>query len=156
MDLIGKDLIDFELPYVGEKGLERAKLSESAENSTVLLLFFPAAWTGVCTKEVCYIRDNIQDFNDLNTTVFAISVDLPWALNKYKEDFKLNFTLLSDANRDVIKAYDIVWSDLGGIKDTARRSAFIISNGKITYSWKAEKSQGEFPPFDEIKEKLTG
>jgi len=154
MDLLGQDLIDFELPYVGEKGIKKARLSEAAKNSSVLLLFFPAAWTGVCTKEVCYVRDNLIEFNDLNTIVFGISTDMPWALNKFKIDQELNFILLSDANKEVIKAYDIVWPDLAGIKDTAHRSAFVIKNGKMTLAWKGE-NQGEFPPFERIKEELA-
>lgn len=152
-DLVGKELIDFELPYVGEKGLEIAKLSEEANKGSVLLLFFPAAWTPTCTKEVCSIRDSLADYTNLKTKVFGISVDLPWALDHFKQDQKLNFDLLSDANKGVIKDYDVVWPDLRGIQDTARRSAFVIKNGQIVYQWVCE-NQKQMPPFEEIKKVL--
>ena len=93
-ELVGKDLIDFELPYVGESGLEKVKLSNEAKDSSVLLLFFPAAWTKVCTNEVCTMRDSLADYSNLNTKVFGISVDMPWALDKFKKDNKLNYKLL--------------------------------------------------------------
>lgn len=152
-NLVGKDLIDFELPFVGESGLEKLKLSSVAKDNNVVLLFYPAAWTGVCTKEACTVRDTISDYNNLNAKVFGISVDMPWALDHFKKDQNLNYTQLSDANKTVIKDYDVVWSDLAGIHDTARRSAFVIKNGKIVYQWVCE-SQGEMPPFDEIKANL--
>lgn len=153
MDLVGKDLIDFELPYVAEKGLAKVKLSEEAKKGNVLLLFFPAAWTRVCTNEVCTMRDSLADYSNLHTKVYGISVDMPWALDKFKQDQKLNFDLLSDSNRSIIKAYDIVWPDLHGIQDTARRSAFVIKNGQIVYQWVCE-NQGQMPPFEEIKKVL--
>ena len=152
-DLVGKELIDFELPYVGEKGLEKVQLSSVAKNKNVLLLFFPAAWTGVCTKEVCTIRDSLAEYSNMNAEVYGISVDMPWALDKFKKDQNLNYKLLSDANKSVIKAYDVVWPDLAGIQDTARRSAFVIKGGKISYQWVCN-SQGDFPPFDDIKAQL--
>ena len=153
-DLVGKDLIDFELPFVGESGLEKVKLSTVAKDKSVVLLFLPAAWTGVCTKEVCTVRDSLADYSNVNAEVFGISVDMPWALNEFKKDEKLNYKLLSDANKTVIKDYDVVWSDLAGIHDTARRSAFVIKGGKVTYQWVCE-SQGQMPPFDEIKAHLN-
>lgn len=154
-DLVGKELIDFELPYVSEKGLEKVKLSTVAkENKSILLLFFPAAWTRTCTKEVCVIRDSLADYSNVDAKVYGISVDMPWALDKFKQDQGLNFDLLSDANKTVIKDYDVVWPDLAGIQDTARRSAFVIKDGKIVYQWVCE-NQGQMPPFDEIKPVLS-
>ena len=145
VDLVGKDLIDFELPFVGEKGLEKVKLSEVSKQNNIVLLFFPAAWTRVCTTEVCTVRDSLSDYDGLNAKVYGISVDLPWALDKFKKDQNLNYTLLSDANKTVIKDYDV--------QNTARRSAFVIKNGKISYQWVCE-NQGQMPPFDEIKNNL--
>ena len=153
-NLIGENLIDFELSYIDTNNkLAKVKLSEEAKNKTILLLFFPAAWTSVCTAELTWVRDSIADFDAVNTRVFGISVDLPWALNMYKKDQNLNITLLSDFNRTTIKEYGVVWPDLAGFKDVALRSAFIIKNGKITYQWVGE-NQGQMPPFDEIKNNL--
>lgn len=152
-DLVGKPLIDFELPYVGEKALQKIKLSEIAKESKILLLFFPAAWTNVCTKELSLIRDTMKEYSDVNAKVYGISVDMPWALDKFKKEQNLNFLLLSDANKTVINNYDVVWPDLGGIVNTARRSAFVIKEGKIAYQWVCEH-QGQMPPFDEIKKFL--
>lgn len=153
MNLVGKELIDFELSYVGRNGLEMVKLSDEVKHSNILLLFFPAAWTSVCTNELSYMRDHMQEYANLNVTVYGISTDLPWALNKFKEELELNFLLLSDANKEVIRSYGVAWPNLAGIKDTAHRSAFIIKKGIISYVW-IGTDQKEFPPFEIIKNEL--
>lgn len=153
-NLVGNDLIDFELPYVGEEGLAKLKLSEIASDKKVVLAFFPGAWTGACTKEMCSFRDDMTAYQDLNAEVVGVSVDLPWALNEFKKDQNLNFTLVSDANKTTIRAYDVVWPDFFGIKEVANRSVFVISEGKITYQWVGE-NPGQMPDFDEVKKALT-
>src|SRR6478736_5435708 len=79
------------------------------KGDNVLLLFFPLAFTGVCTKELCSVRDNIAVYNNANAKVFGISVDMLYSLSKYKEEQKLNFSLLSDFNKEVSTAYDCLY-----------------------------------------------
>ena len=78
----------------------------------IVLAFFPGAYTGVCDTEMCSFRDNMDSFNNLNATVFGISVDSPWANGAFSKEYSLNFELLSDYNRDVIKQYDVTFEGL--------------------------------------------
>ena len=147
---------DLSLPWLNPatRKLEQVKLSDYVSKNNVVLAFFPAAWTGVCTKEVCSIRDDIKQYEESGATVFGISVDSPWALDRFAQDQKLNFKLLSDANKQAIRAYGVVWPDLGGIKEVATRSVFVIGkDGEIKYKWITE-SLGNMPNFDEIKKAL--
>ena len=148
--------IDVTLPWLNpeSKKLEQVHLADHVGKSNIVLAFFPAAWTGVCTKEMCTFRDEIKAFESLNATVFGISIDSPWALDMFAKDQKLNFKLLSDINKEAIRKYGVVWPDLGGIKDVARRSVFVINkNGEISYKWLSEQP-GNMPNFDEIKKSL--
>ena len=90
-------------------------LSEYA-GKTVILAFYPGAFTGVCDKEMCAFQDNLAQLNDANATVLGISVDSPWANAEFARKYNIEFTLLSDLDRDVIKAYDATFVGLGGIE----------------------------------------
>ena len=121
----------------------------------VLLLFFPLAFTGTCTKELCSMRDNLAEYNGMNATVFGISVDSLFSLKKFKEEQNLNFDLLSDFNKDVSKAYDCLYPEfINGMKGVSKRSAYLIDKeGRIRYSEVLEKA-GDLPDFDAIKSRL--
>ncbi len=125
------------------------------KGQNVLLLFFPLAFTGVCTKELCSIRDNIILYNNLNTTVLGISVDSPATLNKFKEEQSINFTLLSDFNKEVSTAYDCIYDNfIGWMKGVSKRAAFVIDKfGVIQYAEVLENA-GEVPDFYSIKTSL--
>jgi glutaredoxin-dependent peroxiredoxin len=125
------------------------------KDKNVLLLFFPLAFTGVCTKELCSVRDNISFYNNSNATVIGISVDSPATLNKFKEDQNINFTLLSDFNKDVSTAYGSIYDNfIGWMKGVSKRSAFIIDkNGLIQYAEVLENA-GEVPNFEAINKTL--
>ncbi len=101
----------------------------------VVLLFIPAAFTGVCTAEFCEIRDQLSYFNDLDTTVLGISVDSPFALEEFHKQQNLNFLLLSDFNKTVSTAYDCLHEDFAfGMKGVSKRSVFLIDKeGKLAY-----------------------
>ena len=151
-----QDFIDLTLPWLNQetKKIENITLSEELKKGKLVLAFFPAAWTGVCTKEMCTFRDSLKEFESLNATVLGISVDLPWALERFSRDLELNFKLLSDANKEAIKKYQTIWPDLAGVKNVANRSIFVIdSDGKVSYQWIAN-NPGEMPPFDGIKKSL--
>lgn len=125
------------------------------KGSNVLLLFFPAAFTGVCTAELCSVRDNLEKYNNLNAKVFGLSVDSLFTLAKFKEEQKLNFPLLSDFNKDASKAYNSLYDtfvfDMQGV---SKRSAFVIDKeGKIAYAEVLDNA-GEQPNFDNINKVL--
>lgn len=122
----------------------------------VVLLFFPAAFTSTCTKELCSVRDDISWYNNLNATVFGISTDAVYSLIKYKEEQNLNFELLSDFNKDASEAYGALYETFNfNMKGVSRRAAFVIDeNSNIRYAEVLE-SASSLPDFIKIKEALN-
>lgn len=121
----------------------------------VVVLFFPAAFTGVCTAELCSVRDNMAAYSQLNADVVAISVDLPFTLDKFKQEQGYQFPLLSDFNKEVSRAYGAIYEEwILGFKGVAKRSAFVIdAEGKIRYAEVLENA-GEQPNFEAINQTL--
>lgn len=121
----------------------------------VVLFFFPLAFTGVCTTELCNIRDNKADYENLNAEVLAISVDSLFTLAKFKSEEKYNFPLLSDWNKQTAAAYGALYDEFVlGMKGVAKRASFIIDKkGKIRYAEVLENA-GELPNFAAINETL--
>ena len=150
---IGKPAPDFTL-YDSAKN--KITLSDMKGHS-VLLLFFPLAFTSTCTAELCSIRDNISFYNKMNATVFGISVDSLHTLAKFKSEQSLNFSLLSDFNKDVSSLYDSLYEMFGyNMKDVSKRSAFVIDkNGIIQYAEVLENAS-EQPNFKNITLILEG
>jgi peroxiredoxin len=101
----------------------------------VVLLFFPFAFSSVCTAELCSVRDDMSVFNGYDAQVFGLSVDSPYSLNKFKEEQKLNFPLLSDFNKSVSVAYDVLYETFAyEMQGVSKRAAFVIDkNGVIQY-----------------------
>ncbi|MFI5164013.1 MAG: redoxin domain-containing protein [Bacteroidia bacterium] len=128
---------------------------EGLKGKNVVLLFFPAAFTGVCTKEMCQTRDELATFNSMNAQVFGISVDMLFSLGKFKEANAINFPLLSDFNKETIKAYDVVNDNFSvGYKGVAKRASFVIDKeGKIVFA-EVLPAPGDYPNFDGIKKTL--
>lgn len=121
----------------------------------VLLLFFPLAFTSTCTTELCSVRDNIGWYNNLNAKVFGISVDALQTLAKFKEDQQLNFTLLSDFNKDVSRLYESIYEQFGyNMKGVSKRSAFVIDKEGIIQYAEVLENAGEIPDFNKIKTAL--
>lgn len=148
---IGQTAPDFML-YDSEKN--KVRLSDY-KGKNVLLLFFPLAFTSTCTKELCSVRDNIGQYNDLNAQVFGISVDSVYVLAKFKEEQRLNFPLLSDFNKDVSELYGSLYETFSlDMKGVSKRSAFVIDkNQKVRYAEVLEKA-GDLPNFENIKNSL--
>jgi len=144
---IGQAAPDFTL-YDSEKN--KVTLSD-LKGHNVLLLFFPLAFTSTCTAELCSIRDNISFYNYVNAKVFGISVDSLHTLAKYKADQNLNFTLLSDFNKDVSSLYGSLYEMFGyNMKGVSKRSAFVIDkDGIVRYSEILENAS-EQPNFKNI------
>jgi peroxiredoxin len=125
----------------------------------VVVLFFPAANTGVCTKEMCTFRDDLKEFEKLNAQVLGISVDTHFALKMFQEKNNYNFPLLSDFNKKVISEYDVVLDVFApgkfDYKNVAKRSAFVVDeNGKIKYT-EVLASPGDEPNYEAIKKVLS-
>lgn len=125
------------------------------KGKNVVLLFFPQAFTGVCTKELCTFRDSIGLYEDLDAQVLAISVDSIFTLAKFKEDQGYNFPLLSDFNKKMSKKfgayYDTFVFDMKGV---SKRAAFVIDGKGIVRYAEVLESAGSLPDFEAIKETL--
>jgi len=149
---IGTPAPDFTLP---SKPGETVTLS-ALRGKPVVLLFYPAAFTSVCTKEMCTIGEDFAAYEALHAAVLAISVDTPWVVTKFKEETKAPFPFLSDFNKDVIRAYDVVRSQFAfGMRDVPERAVFVIdAAGVITYAWVGE-NPGVFPDLDAVKHALA-
>jgi peroxiredoxin len=131
--------------------LKTVSLADFA-GKNVVLAFYPAAFTGVCQKEMCTFRDALNDFAGANTAVLGVSVDSPFANKEFAAKNGLNFPLLSDVTRDLIKQYDVVFNDLAGVKGftVAKRAVFVIDRqGIIRYKWVAPEPKVE-PNYAEV------
>ena len=123
----------------------------------VVILFFPLAFTSVCTAELCEMRDNIATYSNLNAEIVGISVDSLFTLDKFKAEQSLPFNLLSDFNKEVSTAYGSIYENFVlGMKGVSKRSAFVVdANGTIQYAEVLE-SAGDVPNFVAVKEALAG
>jgi peroxiredoxin len=125
---------------------------ESHKGKNVLVLFFPLAFTGVCTKELCSIRDNIASYNAVNAQVLGISVDSLFTLGKFKEEQALNFPLLSDFNKETAAAYGCLYENFVlDMKGVAKRSAFVVDKEGIVQYAEVLESAGDLPNFEAIQ-----
>ncbi|RAH04887.1 MAG: peroxiredoxin [Methanobacteriota archaeon] len=145
---VGDKAPDFTLKNTSK---EAVTLSDY-KGKTVILAFYPGAFTGVCDKEMCTFQENLAKLNECNAIVLGISVDSPWANAEFARRYNLEFELLSDLDRDVVKSYDAKFSGLGGLDGyvSANRAVIIIdSEGMVQYRWVAE-NPGIEPDYDEV------
>lgn len=147
----GQQAPDFAL-YNTEKN--KVTLSEQ-KGKNIVLLFFPLAFTGVCTKELCSVRDNYGMYNSLNADVYGISVDSVYSLKKFAEEQNLNFQLLSDFNKQASRAYEAIYEKFGmDMEGVSKRAAFVLDkDGVIQYAEVLENA-GEIPNFQAIQDTL--
>ncbi|MCS6937236.1 MAG: peroxiredoxin [Candidatus Bipolaricaulota bacterium] len=139
----------------GER-IEDFTLSKELGKEHIVLAFFPLAFTSVCTNEMCQFRDQMQQFHQLKARVYGISVDSPFALNAFIKANGLKFKLLSDFNKEISRAYGVLYEDLMGLKGVAKRSVFVLDkNGILRYKWVSEDPK-VLPNFDEIQKVLQG
>lgn len=125
------------------------------KGKNVVLLFFPLAFTGVCTTELCEMRDNIATYSNLNAEVLAVSVDSPFTLAKFKEEQKLPFPLLSDFNKTTSEAYDSIYHDFVlGMKGVSKRSAFVIDAAGTIKHVEVLDDAGKIPDFKAVQAAL--
>ena len=146
---IGSDAPDFTLP---DHKREAVTLS-ALRGKNVVLAFFPAAFTGVCEKELCTFRDAVAQFNDIDASVFGVSVDAPFSNAAFAEKNGLNFQILSDYARTAVNAYGIAHDDFAGMAGytAAKRSVFVVDKeGKLRWSWVAD-NPGQEPDYDAVQ-----
>ena len=150
---VGDKAPDFKLIDTDKKEVSLADFA----GKNLIVHFFPAAFTGVCTTQLCTVRDAISMYHNDKCDVVAISVDLPFTLGKFKELQNLNFTLLSDFNKEAINAYGAIYENwILGLKGVAKRAAFVIdAHGTIQYAEVLE-SAGDLPNFEAINQVLVG
>jgi len=127
------------------------RISELRGKTTVLA-FFPAAFTGTCTKEMCRFRDDNSRLESLHAQVVGISADTPYVLAEWAKQHNLKQMMLSDFNHEAMRAYDVYDGSFGGVLNgISRRSIFVIDNsGKVVYTWLADKP-GVEPPYEEVE-----
>jgi|TARA_Y100000385_G_scaffold201477_1_gene208623 peroxiredoxin len=151
---IGSKSPNFTLNHKNASGLSEVTLSDNFGKQNTVLLFFPLAFTSVCVAEMCSISEDLSAYNDLNAKVYGISVDSPFALEVMAEQQKINFPLLSDFNKEVSSAYEVLFEELLGFKGVSKRSAFVVNKeGLITYSWSSDNPQ-DLPDFEELKKSI--
>jgi peroxiredoxin len=152
---VGSKAPDFTLKSKQTSGLVDVKLSSNFGQKNTVLLFFPAAFTSVCTQEMCDLTAGLNEYAGLNANLIAISVDSPFAQDAWAQKEKIALTLASDLNKEVIKKYDVVFPMLAGAGDTAARAAFVIDkNGVVQYSERTPTPK-DLPNFAKVKETLT-
>ncbi|AKD55223.1 redoxin domain-containing protein [Spirosoma radiotolerans] len=126
------------------------------KGKNVIILFFPMAFTSVCTAELCEMRDNISIYSALNAEVLGISVDSPFTLAKFKEEQNLPFDLLSDFNKEVSQAYDTYYETfVMNLKGVSKRSAFVVDQEGIIQYAEVLESAGDVPNFQAVQQTLN-
>ena len=149
----GDQAVPFSLPA---KPGEEVNVGEQIGSKPVVLLFFPLAYSPVCTDEMCQVRDNWEKWSALDAAVYGISIDSPFVTDKFRSDFDIPFPILSDFNKSVAGEYGALHEDLLGLKGVAKRAAFVIdSTGKVIYDWVSEDPK-QLPDFDAIQAKVAG
>lgn len=151
----GDDAPDFTAP-LANGDIENVTLSDRLEDGPVVLAFFPGAFTSVCSHEMAAFRDNHEEFESAGISLYGLSVDLPFALNKFREELNLEFGLISDTTRDVVESYGVTmdFTDLG-VDNVAKRSVFVIDeSGTVTYTWVSD-DPGVEPDYDEVLSAAT-
>jgi peroxiredoxin len=150
---VGAKAPDFTLP---NQDRENVTLSDTLRNGPVVLAFFPAAFSSVCQQEMCTFRDSIGELNNAKAQVLGISTDTFFALKAWSDAQRLNFPLLSDYNKDVIRKYGVVNPDMIGLRDIAKRAVFVIDrNGVVKHREVLDDARNE-PNYQKVKQALAG
>jgi peroxiredoxin len=151
---VGTKAPDFTLKTKNHEGLKDVTLSHNFGRKNSVLLFFPLAFTGVCTKEMCDVSGGLSEYDTLNAAVYGISIDSPFAQEAWAKAEKITIPLLSDLNKTVIHAYDVVFSNIAGIGDAAARSAFVIDKQGTIVHVEQTPTPKEIPNFSAVRQAL--
>jgi peroxiredoxin len=148
---IGTKAPDFTLKTATREGLKDVKLSDNFGKKKTLILFFPLAFTGTCTQEMCDVTAGLGEYSGLNAEVYGISVDSPFAQAAWARESKIAVTLLSDLNKKVAADYGVIFPGLAGIGDTSARAAFVVgTDGVVAYAEQTPTPK-DLPNFAAIK-----
>jgi peroxiredoxin len=152
---VGSKAPDFTLKTKSAAGVADVKLSENFGKKNTLQLFFPLAFTGVCTTEMCDITAGLNAYSSMNADVIGVSVDSPFAQEAWAQKEKIGIRLASDLNKKTAEAYGTLLPDLMGLGAVSARAAFVIDkNGVVQYSEQTPTPK-ELPNFNAIKETLA-
>jgi len=151
---VGQKAPLFTLKSKNAEGLTDVALENFIGKTNVVILFFPLAFTGVCTQELCDVSTGLNAYKELNAEVLGISVDSPFAQEAWAKQEKINITLLSDLNKAVTKAYQVEFPNLAGIGDTSARAAFVIDREGIIRYAEQTATPKDLPNFEAIKATL--
>jgi peroxiredoxin len=141
---VGSAAPAFKLP---SKPGEEVDVGALLGKEKVVILFFPLAFSSVCTEEMCYFRDHWAEWGNLGCKVFGVSIDSPFVSDRFRSELNLPFPILSDFNKIVAASYDALHADLMGLKGVTKRAVYVVgSDGKVSYAWEAEipKTQIDF------------
>lgn len=152
---VGSKAPDFTLKSKNATGLVDIKLSENFGKKNTVLLFFPAAFTSVCTKELCDISGGMGQYSSLNAAVIGISVDTPFAQEAWAKQEKISIPLVSDLDKTVTKDYDVAFPMLAGIGTTAARAAFVIDKQGVVQYAEQTPTPKDLPDFEAVKKTLA-
>jgi peroxiredoxin len=152
---VGTKAPDFTLKSKQASGLVDVKLSDNLGKKNTVLLFFPLAFTSVCTKEMCDLTAGLGGYAGLNADVIGVSVDSPFAQEAWAKQEKIGITLASDLNKTTIKAYNTVFPMLAGVGDTAARAAFVIDKSGVVQYGEQTPTPKDLPNFEAIKAALA-
>lgn len=145
----GDEAPDFSLPLA--PGPDRVTLSSFRGKESVVLLFFPLAFSSVCTDEICGMAEHMGRWDGLNAQVLGLSVDSPFVVQKFARETGAGFPILSDFNKEAMTAYGVVYEDFFGLRGVAKRSAFVVDReGVIRYAWVTEDAD-DLPDFEAIR-----
>jgi len=157
---VGTKAPDFTLPTKTAEGPKEIKLSDNFGRANTLLLFFPMAFTGTCTTEMCSMSNGLLEYRDLNATVYGISGDNPFAQEAWAQKESISVPLLSDYEHEVARNYDVAYDSflpqlgltMGGV---AKRAAFVIDREGVIQHAESLEDARELPNFESIKAKLA-
>ena len=152
---VGTEAPDFTLKTKTADGLKDVRLSDHRGKQNVVLLFYPGAYTHICTKEMCDVTEGLGAYEKADAQVYGVSNDSPFVLDEWSNKLKVGFPLLSDFQHTVCQAYDVVWPDFAGLGPGTARAVFIIDkDGIIRYS-EQTPTLLDFPQYEEIETALA-
>ena len=152
---VGSKAPDFTLKSKAAEGLKDVKLSDNFGKKQTVLLFFPLAFTGVCTQEMCDQTAGLGDYEKLGADVIAISVDSPFAQEAWAKANKIALTIVSDLNRTATNAYGVLFPMLAGVGDTSARAAFVIGKDGVVKYAEQTATPKDLPNFAAVKAALA-
>ena len=152
---VGSKAPDFTLKSKAADGLKDIKLSDNFGKKQTVLLFFPLAYTGVCTQEMCDQTSGLAEYEALGANVIGISVDSPFTQEAWAKTNKITITLVSDLNKETTKAYGVLFPMLAGIGDTSARAAFVIGTDGVVKYAEQTATPKDLPNFAAVKAALA-